>query len=332
MRPDIPDEIDIDGKKIPVNKEHYRKWALAAGNRVIQFSKMKPMRIKIGDTLFAMFDLSEFVKINPDGNGTTIQLKDPGPKIRENLVGIAGMYYHPSNIGAENTQQVVESWNWLFDRNNLQKTKIENFLEGLAIMNMISSGQNEVALFNIMSLAVDLKKLFELGVNVDSKISELISKIKGNWRAFNRTREKSIALALVQFDKLTYAMSDLLAESRLAVLAKELGYNVKLNKSPDLLIDGIKIEVKFDRRKQMSDRAFTNKVKKGLKQGGKMVAIFTGSFKIKKFGHSKLKWFAISPIKDSLKMSLQICKNKKQCVLLFTGTNKGFVGRHAIIR
>jgi len=329
---DIPDEIDIGGKKFPIDKNHYKKWALRAANRVIYFSQMKPMKISIGDNLFALFDLSDIVKPNPDGIGTTIQIDVAGPKVREGLVGMGGMYYHPENIGAKNTREVIESWNWLFDRSNIPKTKLENFLEGLSVMHMISIGQNQMAIFYIMGLAVDLKQLYEMNVEIDRKITELTSKIKGNWRAFNKMKKKSNVLALKQFDDLTMSISDLLAETRLAKLAKEWGMNVKMDKSPDILIDDVKIEAKFDRRLWMKERAFENKIKKGLRQGGSLVAIFTGNFRIKKLKKIKLSWFTTEPLQVSLINAIKLCKKERKCVLLYTGTTKGFVGKVGLIR
>lgn len=328
----IPNEIEVGGRKYLVDKEGYKKFALAAGQRILAFSKMEPMKISLGGKDLALLDMRKFVKPNPNGEGTTIQLGDPGPKVEQGLVGMGGLYHHPRNIGANSVDEVIKSWNWLFERNNFPKTDFENLLEGDFILHWIRTGQNQMAIFYIMSLAVGLKQLFDAGIDVNEKISELMSKIKGNWRKFKKLNRTETVLALMHLESLALTIADMVAETRIAIDAHSFGLDVKMRRTPDVLIDGVRVEAKFDRRKLMGDRSFETKVTKGIKQGGTLIVIFTGSFGIKKLKNRKLTWLPTEPLETSLLTAIEFCKKGKKCVLLFTGTNKGEIGRLAIIR
>ncbi len=183
-----------------------------------------------------------------------------------------------------------------------------------------------------MSLVVDLKKLYDAGINIDKKITELSSKIKGNLRAFNKRKDNDAGPALFRIGLLTRELSDLSAEARLARFANAVGMDVKIQKSPDILIENVRVEVKFDRKDRMSDIGFSNKIKKGLKQKGSLVAIFTGTFERKKIRGMRITWLPNDSLLNALKQGISVCKNGKKCVLLFTGTNKGYFARLGLIR
>ena len=329
---DIPDTIEMDGKIHPFDKEGYKKWAIAVGKRILAFIQNGPMRVKLGGKLLTIWDPGEFIRIDPDGNGTTIQLKGHGLRIREGLVGLAGTYYHPHHLGANNNQQVIDSWNWLFTSSNFPKEKFEGFLEGLAIMRMITTGTNQIVLQHMMSLAIDLKELHENGVSTDEKISELMSKAKGNWRKFNKLMNKDrMAHALMQMNEMSLTIADMLAESVLAKIAYKLDLHVEMKKSPDLIIDSVRVEVKNDRQLESNSTRFENKVIKGLKQGGELVSIFTDTKK-HNIKNKKITWCATETMSVALPMAIELCKKGRKCVLLFTGSNKGFFGRLGLIR
>jgi hypothetical protein len=329
---DIPDTIEIDGKIHPFDKEKYRKFAIEGGKRIMMMANGGVIELKLGGKPFATVDLTDIVKINPDKQGTTIQLGEPGPKFRNGLVGMGGIYYDPKNIGAENIEYVKDSWDWLFTRKNFPKEDFENMLEGESVMYWIMSGRNQTTIHHIMSMAVDLKILFDNNIDVSDKVSEIIKEIRGNWRKFNKIKNKKKVFALIHFEDMALAIADMLAETKIAAAAYNFGLDVKMKKTPDVLIDGIRLEAKFDRRFLMNDNGFDAKVTKGLNQGGDLVAIFTGSFGIKKLKNKKLTWLVTEGLETALLMALEYCKNGKKCVLLFTGTNKGEIGRVAIVR
>jgi len=331
MRPDIPDHLEIKGKKIPVDKEDYKRWALAAGTRIAHFSQADQIEITFDNQIVGRLDLREFIQINPNNDGTTIKLGKLGPKIKDGLVGLGGNYLNPYFLGAKDPQQVVDSWNWLFERMSVNKEDFEINLEFVYILDFIRTGKARETIFRIMSLAVDLQELDKIGVNTAQKISELSEKINGHLRSFKKYKNDQKGRALFQISLLTHALSDLFAESRLARFARASGYNVAMNRSPDLLIDNVRVEAKFDRSDELDEGSFLNKVQKGLKQKGELVAIFTNPQKID-ITKLKLTWFPLESLANSLKMGINTCKNGRKCILLYTTTNKGYFGRLAIIR
>lgn len=329
---DIPNTIEIEGEIHPFDKEGYRRWAIEAGKRIIAFVQNGPMRVELGGKLLSIWDPGEFISINPDGIGTTINLKENGLKTREGLIGLAGTYYHPNHLGAKNNQQVIDSWNWLFTQSDFPKKDFEGFLEGLAIMRMITTGTNQIVLQHIMSLAIDLKELHDNGIKTDEKITELISKAKGNWRKFNKLMSaEKMAQSSVQMNEMSLTIADMLAESVLAKIAHKLDLHVEMKKSPDLIIDNVRVEVKNDRQLEGNSKRFENKVNRGLKQGGELVAIFTDTKK-QSIKDKKITWCATETISIALPMAIELCKKGRKCVLLFTGSNKGFFGRLGLIR
>lgn len=329
---EIPDEIEYRGKKIVIDKDEYKRLVLESGKRVLGMAGSGPLKVKINEKLFSIIDFTDIIKIDPDYQGTSIHLGNSVPKIKDGLVGMGGIYYEPKNMGAESVESVVDSWNWLFTKENFPKRNFENFIEFSSILYWITSGRNQIAISHVMSMAVDLKILFDRGVDVSEKVTEIISKIKGNMRTFNKMKDKEKTFALLHINDMTLTIADILAETRIAIVANSFGLDVKMRKTPDVLIDGIRVEAKFDRRALMNDNGFDNKVTKGLKQGGELVAIFTGSFDIKKLKDKKLTWLGTDNLRTSLTKALDFCKSGKKCVLLFTGTSQGEIGRVAIIR
>ncbi len=328
---DIPDTIEIDGKIHPFDKEGYRKWAIEGGKRILAFIQNGPIEIKAGEIVIMICDPGEFITANP-ADGTTINIKEAGLKIRKGLVGIAGTYYHPHTIGAVNSEHVIESWDWLFSKNNFAKKEFEEFLEAMSILRMIISGKNEVAIQHIMGLAVDLKFLSDNKIDVEQKINELMSKIKGNWRKFNRLlNEGKEVYAEMHMRDMALTISDMQAESALARIAYQLKMQVEMKKNPDLIIDNVRVEVKNDRHDETNSERFESKIDKGLEQGGELVSIFT-DLKKKSHKNKKITWYASESISVALPVAIELCKKGRKCVLLFTGSNKGFFGRVGLLR
>jgi hypothetical protein len=148
----------------------------AAANRVLAFSQNGPLHIKINDRVIAEVDLRGILFADVE-KGTTINISEPGIKIKDDLVGLGGMCYYPPFFGADNPQQVIESWNWLSAQLKTPKDELETMIEGYAIMEFIFSGRNMPEIYRMMALANDLRTLHEMNVDVQSKISELSEKI-----------------------------------------------------------------------------------------------------------------------------------------------------------
>src|SRR5690348_2541256 len=108
-----------------LTKEEYEKWATEAGSRVIGLSQVGPIRVSSDGKMLAIFDFTGIISPDPDWNGTTINLRETGLRLREGLVGIAGAYYDASMVGAKSVEEVMDSWNWLFGQFKSDKTELE---------------------------------------------------------------------------------------------------------------------------------------------------------------------------------------------------------------
>jgi hypothetical protein len=324
-----PKEIKLQDE---IESEDYIRWATQAGNRVLFFSENGPLQIKVNEEEIGLFDLRGIVRVNPDRQGTTIHLDGHGIRKRGKLAGMGGFFIHPKAIGAKDADEVVHSWKWMFGKMTIDTEDLEAELEGTYIMAFLGSGVATPVIFNIASLALDLKRLDDRGVYVKEKITEANRKIGGNVRAFNRFKDTMPLKALVRMVELTHQLSDMSAESRLAIVAKTAGMDVKIGRSPDLTIDGVRVEVKFDRRDRMDLGALANKIRRGISQGGTVLAIRTGDFESKKIQGVRLKWFPTTHLRDALRMAIRTAHNGRKTLLLYTGTSSGYLGKVALLR
>ena len=126
-------------------------------------------------------------------------------------------------------------------------------------------------------------------------------------------------------------IADTSSETRLAKIALYGNLDVSLTIHPDLIIDNIGIEVKFDKFDHLGKKSLSDKINQGIKQGGKIISIETKLEKIKP-NEFKITWFPVNNAIESLKQGIQIAKNNKNCVLLFTGSTNGYFARLGLIR
>ena len=317
------------GKKLEKNEEEYKKHAIAAGNRVLLFSKQS-LEWKINGKVAGMMDFRGIIIPDPNYNGTSVKLDTPGLKIKKDLVGFAGMYTHPYWIGAENVDETVKAWNWFFEQSKISHVQLA-LLEFYFIVQHIWTGYNLPQAFRMLSLIVDLYDLKQQGIDIKVKLSEINRKIKGNLRAAQKFDKKDKLESLMRLDALINQVSDAFAESRLARFAKSMNYNIQMSSHPDILVDGVRIEVKFDRKEfELSKNSLADDIEKGLKQNADLIAIFTADLRSKKIPNQKLNWFASSDLKTCFEMGLDTSKNGRKCLLLFTSSDKGYFGRLAL--
>jgi hypothetical protein len=229
----------------------------------------------------AIYEFGDIIKPNPDWQGTTINLGATGPKIKDGLVGMAGAYIHPSMVGATSCESVVESWNWLFNQFKSDRAELETHIELAHILMFIGTGVYEMVLNRMMNLAVNLKTLHDRGIDAGEKISELDKKIRGNTKAFKQFKENDVGEGLIRLKVMIDQISDMLSESEIALVAIKNSMSVVLGKSPDLLIDGVRIEVKHFRTDRIDEGALSNKILEGLSQGGEVIAISSSSLRSK---------------------------------------------------
>lgn len=315
-----------------IDNEYLNKLLLESASRILMSQMIKAVRVNTDDKTSIIFCPGEFISLDPDGNGTTISLGDAGLKVREGLVGIASVYYDPNYLDADSVQQVIDSWNWMFSNNNFSKDEFETFLEGMTIIRVIMTGEIPMYIQQIMSLAINMKKLNGIGINTDEKISELMSKSKGNWRKIKKyVGQNRTDLVLIQIDEMLLTIADMLVESILAIESYSCGFKMQMKKSPDLLIENIKVEVKNVRHYTITSNNFETKLNTGIKQGGEIIAIFTRGG-IKSIKHNKITWWPIESLSTSLSMSLDLCKKGRKCVLLLTKSGYEYFGRMGLIR
>lgn len=317
---------------IPFDEEAYKKWAMQAATRIHAVSQRKPLQLKLNGILVGELAMNEIIHPNPDGQGTTVDLGEAGIKRRGDLVGMGGAYYHPYFFGADNADAAIESWNWLFDQSTLPKKDIETDLEMMLVLDFIRVGMIEPTVFKILALATDLHRLYKMGIDVSKKVSEVNEKIRGNIKQANKLKEKNTTQYLLRLEHLTYQLADMASESRLALFAKTFGFDVKLQKSPDVLINDVRVEVKHVWQHEMDIGSFVNKITKGFKQRGQIVVIETGDFRNKSIKSFQIKWLPTMPLSEALRATISAAKNGRKCVLLFAGTNKGYIGKWALIK
>lgn len=315
-----------------MTKEQYEAWATQAGSRVLALSMTESIKIEGDGKTLAIYEFGKLIKVNPDGQGTTIQLGQTGPTIREGLVGMAGAYLHPSSVGAVSCEQVVDSWNWLFDQFKHDKKDFEEHIEGIHILTFISSGVYDTVLNRTMTLAVYLKSLHDGGVDVSQKVSELDKKIRGNMKASNHWKEMDSLESMIRVKTMMDQISDTLSESEIALVAAKNGMNVVPGKSPDLMIDGVRVEVKHFRTEKVDEGALSNKIREGLEQGGEVIAISSRSLRPKNLRDVKLKWLPADMLSGALMLAIELAKKGKRCALLYCSTNRGPVAKVAILK
>jgi hypothetical protein len=325
-------------RKIPManrptmTKEQYEAWATRAGSRVIGLSAMKSMTVTGDGKKQAIYTFGEIIKINPDGQGTTIQLGKTGPAIKEGLVGMAGAYLDPSLVGATSCEQVIDSWNWLFDQFKHDKKDLEEHIEGVHILTFITSGVYDTVLNRTMTLAVHLKALHDSGMDVSQKISELDKKIRGNMKASNWWKQKDSTESMIRLRTMTDQMSDMLSESEIALFAVKTGMKVVLGRSPDLMIEGVRVEVKHFRTQRIDEGALSNKIAEGLSQGGEVIAISSLNLRPKRLRDMKVKWLPAGTLPDALIFAVATAKNGRKCVLLYSSTNRGPIAKVGLLK
>jgi hypothetical protein len=209
--------------------------------------------------------------------------------------------------------------------------EIETEIEISALIDFIVTGMADTSIFHILALATDIRRLNSLNVDVSSKISELKKQVKGHMRSSKRLRNQDKGGSVFRVAQLSHFIADLSSETRLAILAKKSEHDVKLGETPDLIIDGVGVEVKCLRA--VGGRVdFSDRVVKGLKQGAQIVAVETGDMRKQNIADLQSTWLGVNDLETALDTVTLAAKNGRSCVLLFTGTNKGYLGRSILLK
>ena len=306
-----------------------RMWLLS--------NQKKPLIVRINDKVIFEFNIGELINVK-EGK-LNIELGEAGLKTKGNLVGMSGLYYSPELFGGGNVQNVHNSWDWFMKKIPQDPETFQNVLEAESVLELLLAPIEEGLLYYFLSLVVDLYELDSLGVDLDSKITELRRQVKGHMRKYEKLKDKTKPDALSRIRKLRLYLADLSSECRLAKLAKLYGFNVKLGIHPDLTIDGRKIEVKRVRRKYNISKSevtlplisLSNPIKQGLRQNADIVAIDVNNLEKRNIKGFKTVWLGRTTLKNALQNALAYRKNGNY-ILLFLGTNKDYYGRIILLK
>jgi hypothetical protein len=324
-----------------------------AGSKAIEY-------IKNGKIIFACY-LSEMTTYDDHSNNYTVFFGEMGLKRKDNLLGLAGFFYDAKSYFSATPEKVIEAWKWF---NELTESTDEYWqaVEAETVWNFFkyswrpfNQELREIYIANILSLVNDLHTLWNLGVDIAPKLLEIKrEKMEGNMKAFQRLANNEAfhvdsrvtKEAFLRIRKLRQELANLSSEARLAVFAAGTGFEVKMLKSPDLLINNKRIEVKcpkvlFDNPRQQAEMIngvlcvreekskiedLGNSIRNGFNQKADIVAIEVNHLEKRPISVST-KWLgAIAPLNRALNDAL--CYQKHGIVLLFKSTgDEGWRGR-----
>lgn len=253
-----------------------------------------------------------------------------GLKTKGNFVGMGYILYSPEIFGGSNVQNVLDSWDWLIRKIQVNEETLQIALEACSLSLLLLTGVDMGTNIYIFSLIVDLYELDSLGVDTSAKIAEIGKQIRSYMRIFEKLKDIRIWKALFRTEDLRLHLSNVSSECRLARIAKRYGFDVKLGVHPDLTINGKKVEVKrissFDRFASLS-----NPIEEGLNQNPDIIAIEVNSLEKRNIKGFKTKWFGRGNLRSTLETALAFKRNGN-CILLFSGTTEGLEGRIILLK
>jgi hypothetical protein len=305
--------------------------------------------------------LPEMIVYDNKNGKYNIDFGDTGLKRIGNLIGLGGFYYDADYYFASTPEKIIEAWNWFNARTEttddywlaIEAETVWNFLK--YNWSPFTTEFREMYLADILSLINDLHTLQSLKVDVTPKLLEIKNeKIKGNIEAYQRLTEnenfhinsRATKTAFLRIRKIRQELANLSAESRLALFAKDKGFKVIISKSPDLLIDDKKVEVKkpkvlFDKPRKQANRIngvlfihedkskienLSQHIKNGFKQKADIVAIEVNHLEKRPISGYNPKWLGgIVALERALQNAINY--DKKGIVLLFKCRGEGYQGR-----
>lgn len=305
--------------------------------------------------------LPEMIVFDDKSHNFHIDFDEVGLKRIGNLIGMAGFYYDSEYYWATTPESILNAWNWF----NIKTESNDDYwmvIEGETVWDFLQHNCSPYAtvfreslIVNILSLITDLHTLESLGVDVTSKLLEIKNeKIKGNMDAYQRlsnkaefhTSAKAVKIAFSRIRKVRQELANLSSETRLALFAKHAGFQVTISKSPDLLIDNKRIEVKKPKVKFVRPKKdytkhdvmiiineddseledLSSHIRRGFDQKADIVAIEVNHLDRRTITGFNAKWLGQSV---NLEKALRdaIAYQKKGIVLLFKCRREGYRGR-----
>ncbi len=254
--------------------------------------------------------LTECIELTDNHNIITII--SSGIHDRNGFICFAGMCLAPRfSLAAQDSKQVLDSWKWFVNQLGEDGGYFEYSVEGAAIAMYLDGSSLVSTPYRVIGLIVELFRLDSLGVDVKPKIRHIMSQVKGHLRKSKRMTEHPDKLGTMTY-LLTF-LNSIVAETLIALVAKQLGHDVKLGESPDVVIDNIAVEIKSPETNVES--AIENIVEKGFDKANLVVI---NSLQIpENWLKNKATIMGEVDISMALTQALSLAKNNRRCLLFY---------------
>jgi hypothetical protein len=249
-----------------------------------------------------------------------------GLKVEGNFVGLGHILYNPEFLGAQSIQEVSESWDWLLEKTHVDSENLQMALEICSLIVILKTGIEEGKDVNIFNLAVNLRRLESLGIDVTPKIDEFGEEIRGHIKSFWRWEKKRVWNSILIAQKLREYLSNVSSECFLARISKSYGFDVRFGKHPDLTINGKRVEVKRPNSYNLS-----SSIDSAQGQLHDIIAIEVDSLKQRPIPYHEATWLDEEKLKDAITNALTPRWNDN-VVLLFMATLEGLKGRIILLK
>ena len=262
----------------------------------------------------ARFNIGELIK---ETKGTfAVRFGSIGLTVNRKFIGLGHIQYSPQLLGARNTQEILNSWNYIIKRFKVNASDLQFALEASSIVRLLLTGVEIGQDVNILSVFVDLTKLESLGINIEPKIKEFGRAIKGHLRSFTLLEEENMLKALGVALELRSYLNNVSSESALARIANFNGFEVAFGINPDLKINKKGIEVK-----NANSPDFRTCLRKALGQPHDIIAIEVNSLEQLEIQDYQNTWSEETNIKTAISNAIE-SKDYDEVVLLFMPTVK----------
>lgn len=296
--------------------------------RVIDYKTQKFEDVIIDGKLVVSGYIGELIGIVDDH---TLQYSSKGVFIKNNSACWGGICYNPKLcLGAENARTVNNAWKWFLSKVK-NPEQFESELEKTAVLEWVLTGRSTIYLPKILNLAVDLFRLEKMNVDISKKLFEINRNIVGN---FKKAKKQLKKLEIDRrYKNVAHYLADLSAETRIAVIAKLLKYDVELHMAHDVIVGTNKIQVK-NIRLTHNPQSVLNSIQRGFDHDADIVVVHHD---IPLDGEaiqyaSGGKWYGdISSIYEGIDTALVLHDEGKKIVLFLTGTLKGYFSRILIL-
>jgi hypothetical protein len=300
-------------------------------DRIKQLKKRDGIETRINSHLVAIDYLNECFELNEEED--KFQVINNGMSMNEKFICYAGQCVLPHiSLSARDPKEVIEAWTWFVTQCDLDVDEFTNLIERTSLLSYIFGRTPYSIPFKIIGLTVDLYRLNSVGVDTAPKIR----KLKRDIRSHMKKAEKQVT-SLIQSEKIVPLLNfleDIASETHLGILAKRVGYNdIELGESPDLLVHGVKIEVKHPNVNTKS--AICRNIDRGLSKA-QVVAIDHLKFERKWLdSYNAENILGEQALEYALKSAINMAKRNKKCILFFGNKFEnmkfGYVGRLVIL-